>query len=236
MIAWRNAAGERREKSGGEDMALNGKVQAATAGAFGFDANTVLTPSLAQQFSALGYRFCFRYVSRGPESASDLSSQEASDILASGLALMPVQHVRAAGWSPTGDLGQQDGGGAAANAAAVGFPAAVNVWCDLEGVAAGTAAQAVIDYCQAWFDAVAAGGYLPGLYVGAAAILTGQQLLDLPFQHDWRSQSKVPDIPRRGYQLIQLFPSITVNGIGIDVDVMQTDEEGGQAQWLVQGP
>lgn len=217
-------------------MALNGKVQAATAGACGFDTSSAITAALAQQFFSQGYRFCFRYISRGPESASDLSGQEASDILASGLALMPVQHVRASGWSPTGDLGQQDGGGAAANAAAVGFPAAVNVWCDLEGVAAGTAAQAVIDYCQAWFDGVAAAGYLPGLYVGAQAILNGQQLLDLPFQHYWRSQSKVPDLPSRGYQLIQLLPSITVNGIGIDVDVIQTDEEGGQAQWLVQGP
>jgi hypothetical protein len=217
-------------------MALNGKVQAATAGVCGFDANTVITSDLAQQFFAQGWRFCVRYVSRGPESAGDLSSQEASDILGSGLALMPVQHVRAAGWSPSGDLGQQDGSGAAANAAAVGFPAGVNVWCDLEGAASGTTAQDVIDYCQAWFDAVAADGFLPGLYVGAQAILSGQQLLDLPFQHYWRSQSTVPDIPGRGYQLLQLLPSITVNGIGIDVDVIQTDEEGGQAQWLAAGP
>jgi hypothetical protein len=217
-------------------MTLSGKVQAATAGTCGFDASTVITAGVAQQFFAQGWRFCVRYVSRGPEAPGDLSSQEAGDILGSGLALMPVQHVRASGWSPTGDLGQQDGADAAANAAAVGFPPAVNVWCDLEGVDPGTAAQAVIDYCQAWFTAVAAAGFLPGLYVGAQAILTGQQLLDLPFQHYWRSQSEVPDLPNRGYQLMQLFPSITVNGIGIDVDVMQTDEEGGQAQWLIQGP
>ena len=217
-------------------MTLNGKVQGATAGVCGFDADTVLTAGLAQQFFALGYRFCVRYVSRSTDSPTDLSSQEAGDILGSGLALMAVQHVRSPGWSPTGELGQQDGAAAAANAGAVGFPPAVNVWCDLEGVVAGTAAQAVIDYCQAWFDAVAAGGFLPGLYVGASAILTGQQLLDLPFQHYWQSQSQVPDIPDRGYQLIQLFPSLTVNGVGIDLDVVQTDGEGGQAQWLVQGP
>ncbi|HEV3457533.1 MAG TPA: DUF1906 domain-containing protein [Thermoanaerobaculia bacterium] len=217
-------------------MALSGKVQAATAGTCGFDADSAITADVAQQFFALGYRFCVRYLSRGPESSGDLSSQEASDVLGSGLALMPVQHVRAPGWSPSGDLGQEDGAAAAANAAAVGFPSAVNVWCDLEGVEANTAASAVIDYCQAWFAAVAGAGYLPGLYVGAQAILTGQQLFDLSFQHYWRSQSSVPDVPGRGYQLIQLFPSVTVNGIGIDVDVMQTDEMGGLAQWLVQGP
>lgn len=217
-------------------MGPSGKVQAATPGVCGFDADTAISADLARQFFAQGWRFCVRYVSRGAESSGDLGSQEVSDILASGLALMPVQHVRAPGWSPTGDLGQQDGGAAATNAAAAGFPAAVNVWCDLEGVASGTAAQDVIDYCQAWFDAVAAGGFLPGLYVGAQVILSGQQLLDLPFQHYWRSQSNVPDIPDRGYQMVQLFPSVTVNGIGIDVDVTQTDQEGGQAQWLVQGP
>ena len=218
-------------------MALSGKVQAATAGACGFDADSVITAELAQQFFALGYRFCVRYVSRSPESSSDLSSQEASAILGSGLALMPVQHVRAPGWSPTVDLGQQDGTEAAANAATVGFPPGVNVWCDLEGVAAGTEAAVVIAYCQAWFDAVTGAGFLPGLYVGAQAILSGQQLFDLPFQHYWRSQSSVPAIPTRGYQLIQLLPSVTVAGIGIDVDVVQTDEEGGQAQWLAQqGP
>ncbi len=217
-------------------MQLNGKVQAATAGACGFDADTVLTAGSAQQLVALGYRFCVRYLSRGDESPDDLSSQEAAAILGAGLALMPVQHVRSPGWSPSGDLGQQDGAAAAANAVAVGFPPAVNVWCDVEGAASGTEAQAVIDYCQAWFDAVSGAGFLPGIYVGAQVVLTGQQLFDLPFQHFWRSQSSVPDVPNRGYQLIQLFPSVTAAGIGIDVDVAQTDELGGQAQWLVQGP
>jgi hypothetical protein len=216
-------------------MALSGQVQGATPGVCGFDANTVITPDLARQFSTQGYRFCVRYVSRGPESPNDLSGQEASDILDGGLALMPVQHVRAPGWSPTGDLGRQDGTAAAGNAGQVGFPAGVNVWCDLEGVDGATEAQAVIDYCQAWHEAVDGAGFVPGLYVGSQAILTGQQLFALPFQHYWRSQSRVPDIPTRGYQMIQLFPSVTVNGIGIDVDVIQTDQEGGQAQWLSPG-
>jgi len=90
----------------------------------------------------------------------------------------------------------------------------------------------VIDYCEAWFEAVNQSGYIPGLYVGAGALLTGQQLYDLSFQHYWRSQSRVPDIPSRGYQMIQLFPSIQVNGVGVDLDVVQDDQQGGQAQWL----
>lgn len=141
--------------------------------------------------------------------------------MGSGLALMPVQHVRKAGWLPNGTLGEQYGQDAATNAQNVGFPNGVNVSCDLEGVGRAAAAPDVIDYCAAWFAAVDAAGYVPGLCVGSAAVLTGPQLDSLPFQHYWRSQSRVPDIPTQGYALIQLFPSVTANGIGIDVDFTQ---------------
>ena len=213
-------------------MSLPGQVEAATPSVPGFDCNTTLTASLARAFYKQGYKFCFRYISRETESAHDLSELEATDILNSGLAVMPVQHVRRQGWSPDQNLGQQDGQNAAQNAQLVGFPAGVSVWCDLEGVNAAAHAQDVIDYCEAWYEAVLAAGYLPGLYVGACAQLTGQQLSDLSFQHYWRSQSRVPEIPNRGYQLIQLTPSIEINGVDVDVDIAQHDKKGGQAQWL----
>jgi hypothetical protein len=214
-------------------MSLDGSVQSATTGLLGFDANTVITAELAETFFAQGYRFCLRYLSRGPEAARDLSAAEAEDILQSGLALMAVQHVRPAGWQPTGGLGQQDGQAAAQNASDVGFPAGVSIWCDLEGVQPGTPAQNVIDYCNAWFSAVAAAGYIPGLYVGSECVLNEQQLLGLKFQHYWRSQSNVPNVGGRGYQMIQLFPEVTVNGISVDIDVTQSDYKQGQAKWLV---
>jgi hypothetical protein len=147
---------------------------------------------------------------------------------------MPVQHVREPGWSPTGSLGQTDGQQAALNSQSVGFPSGVNVWCDLEGVANGAAASDVINYCTSWYDAVQTANFVPGLYVGSSAILDDQQLYGLPFEHYWRSQSNVPDIPNRGYQLIQLYPSLTINYISVDVDVTQNDYEGGQALWLMQ--
>ena len=213
-------------------MSLPGIIQDATPSVPGFDCDTTITAQIAEQFFVQGYKFCFRYLSLNGESAGDLSPNEATDILNSGLALMPVQHVRNQGWSPNQALGQQDGQNAVTNAQAVGFPTGVNVWCDLEGVSSAVQPQDVIDYCQAWYEAVDAAGYLPGLYVGAGALLTGQQLYDLPFQHYWRSQSRVPDIPTRGYQVIQFLPSIQVNGISVDFDVVQNDRKGGQAQWL----
>lgn len=212
---------------------LLGTVKSAPAGAKGFDCDTVLTSETATQFFEQGYVFCARYLSLGTtQAAGDLSASEATDILNAGLALMPVQHVRTAGWSPSDSLGQTDGAHAASNAQAVGFPPGVNVWCDLEGVAQTTDAQAVIDHCTAWYHAVSAAGYVPGLYVGNEAILDGTQLYDLPFQHYWQSCSHVPQVANRGYQLVQTLVTSPVNGIGIDNDLTQTDNEGGQVLWL----
>jgi hypothetical protein len=214
-------------------MSLQGEVQGPIASVPGFDSDTIITAAAAQQFYAAGYKFCLRYLSLvGQESPQDLSTAEATDVLTSGLALMPVQHSRKAGWLPSQGLGQQYGQDAATNAQSVGFPIGVNVWCDLEGVSGQAAQQDVIDYCEAWYAAVDAAGYIPGLYVGAGALLTSVQLSNLSFLHYWRSLSRVPETPARDYQLIQFFPSIAAYGIDIDLDVTQNDNEGGQVQWL----
>jgi hypothetical protein len=217
-------------------MALPGAIQAAPNGALGFDADTPISLNVAQQFVSQGYAFCVRYLSRSQGQApGDLSAGEADAILAAGLGLMAVQHVRAPGWSPTAALGQQDGANASYNAGQIGFPAGVNIWSDLEGVNAAAVSPDVIGYCNAWFDAVAAAGYMPGLYVGANCILDGQQLYDLKYQHYWKSLSRVPVLPSRGYQMVQTGVTDPVNGIGIDQDLTQTDAEGGQVIWLIGG-
>ncbi len=213
-------------------MSLPGEVQGAISSVPGFDCDTTLSANLSRQFFAQGYKFCLRYLSRQQKTSQDLTDQEATDILNSGLALMPVQHVRKQAWSPNQGLGQQDGQEAVGNAETVGFPDRVSLWCDLERVNRSTQPQDVIDYCEAWYQAVSAAGYTPGLYVGAGVLLTSKQLYNLPFQHYWRSQSRVPDIPNRGYQVIQLGPSIRVNGVWIDLDVALNDNEGGSAPWL----
>lgn len=213
-------------------MSLPGKIESAIPSVPGFDCVTTISQSLAQQFYEQGYKFCFRYLSRGPEASGDLSATEAAGILKAGLALMPVQRAHPKEWSPSQALGQKDGSDAAANAQNVGFPGGVNLWCDLEGVSKSSAHQDVIDYCTAWYDAVKAAGYVPGLYVGAGELLTGAELYSLPFQHYWRSPSNVPDVLPRSYQAFQLSPSIPVNGITIDLDVTTNDNEGGTAQWL----
>lgn len=214
-------------------MALNGSVQKAASGLKGFDADTIITAETAAKFVADGYSFCGRYLSLGPQSSPDLTPQEANDILDSGLALIPVQHVRMPGWHPTMELGQSTGVQAGENAKAVGFPPGVNVWLDLEGIASGTSAEDVIQYCNAWYDSVEQFGYVPGIYVGADSVLNGEQLYEnLKFAHYWKSESTVPEVSVRGYQLVQHFDPNPVNGIGIDIDNTQDDNLGGQVLWL----
>lgn len=212
---------------------LPGSVQAAQPGLKGFDSNTIITAAVAAQFVSDGFSFCARYLSRGSGQGShDLSTAEAITILNAGLSLIAVQHVAAYGWVPSQQLGTEYGTNAANNALSIGLPKGMNLWLDLEGVAAGTTAATVIAYCQAWYAAVKAAGYVPGLYVGADCVLSGEQLYrNLSFQHYWKSLSRVPDVATRGYQLIQ-GEETTVNGIGIDYDTTQTDNLGGAVLWV----
>lgn len=219
---------------------LSGSVQQAPAGARGFDANTPISSQAAADFYNAGYRFCLRYVGRTQMASYDLTTQEAEDILAAGLALMPVQHVLNPGWAPTQALGAEYGQNAATFAQQIGFPAGVHVWCDLECVADNTAASNVIAYCNAWYDAVAAAGYVPGLYVGYGPGLTGQQLYsNLRFQSYWAAynvEGSCTPHPR-GWRMVQSEGSGTVGGISTqsyDVDTTETDAMGGTVQWLQQ--
>jgi hypothetical protein len=211
---------------------LPGKVQDASPGLIGFDIDETVTTSMANQLRSQGYAFCCRYLSLGDgEESGDLSNSEALTILNAGLALVAVQHVPDSGWEPTAELGTTYGTNAASNALSIGLPEGINIWCDLEGVASGTSAANVTDYCQAWYAAVFEAGYIPGLYVGANAILTGVQLNALSFQHYWKSMSTVPQIPVRGYQLFQGL-TVSNNGLSVDPDMTQNDNLGGTVIWL----
>jgi hypothetical protein len=216
-------------------MTLPGSVVSATPGLHGFDANTVLTAANCRAAKAQGFSFCIRYVSRqSTQPVGDLSAAEAGIILNAGLALMPVQHVASSGWSPSQTLGVTNGQNAATHAQAIGFPAGVNLWLDLEGVKSSATHQSVIDYCNAWFGEVAGAGFVPGIYVGASAILTADELFwRLRTKHYWKSGSRVPPIPQRDYQMIQkIIKNDKMDGVSIDRDLTGTDNFGGAVQWL----
>lgn len=217
---------------------LSGTVQTATAGARGFDANTPISDSAAQAFYDKGYRFCLRYVGRTQMASHDLSTAEAELLLGHGFGLMPVQHVLNPGWAPTESLGQEYGANAAMFSQQIGFPPGVNVWLDLECVADGTEASDVTAYCNAWYGEVAAAGYVPGVYIGYAPGLTGQQLYStLKFQHYWAAYNVdgVSKPSPRGWQMVQSVGSGTIGGVtteAYDADTIQTDGKGGLPLWL----
>ncbi len=159
-------------------MILSGKVTAATPGLIGWDTNTKITKAIAKAQFGKGFRFCIRYLTRASnkEAPGDLTVAEAGIILDAGLALGAVQHVAPEGWVASGPLGATYGRNAAANAEQAGLPGGMNIWLDLEGVSNKSSHQDVIDYCNSWFDAVKGAGYVGGIYVGANAILTGDEL------------------------------------------------------------
>jgi len=216
------------------NVILPGTVQPASAGLTGFDVNQVLSAAQASAIKNAGYDFCIRYIPRpGNSPAGNLSNAEAVNILNAGLALMAVQHVSLPGWAPTAALGTANGTTAAQYASqTVGLPAGVNIWCDLEEVATGTTAANVIAYCQAWYAAVSAAGYVPGLYVGWNVVLNSSQLYNnLSFKHYWEAYNADLPVATRGYQLKQ-HTQVMVSGIEIDPNTTYTDNLGGTALWL----
>jgi hypothetical protein len=164
----------------------------------------------------------------------DLSEAEANVILGAGLALMVVQHVAPENWSPSQVLGTRNGKNAAKHVQQIGFPEGVNVWLDLEGAKTSTSHETMIAYCNAWFAEVESAGFVPGVYVGAKAILTGNELFwRLTTKHYWKSGSRVPDIPHRGYQLIQtIIRNDKIDGVAIDRNLTKNDNFGGSVLWL----
>jgi hypothetical protein len=216
-------------------MPLPGSVFAAPPGVHGFDVNSVLNRRTCEAAKARGFAFCIRYVSRQDvQPKEDLSEAEASIILDAGLALMPVQHVAPENWSPSHARGTRNGKNAAKHAQQIGFPEGVNVWLDLEGAKASTPHETMIAYCNAWFAEIEEAGFVPGVYVGARAILTGNELFwRLTTKHYWKSGSRIPDIPHRGYQLIQsIIRNDKIDGVAIDRNLTKNDNFGGSVQWL----
>jgi hypothetical protein len=218
---------------------IDGRVAPLPDGRIGLDLTTRLNRVSARQYYNRSFRFVVRYVGRDDGSTTyvDLSEEEGQAIIDAGLGLGVVQHPLAEGWHPTRDLGTQFGSAAARLCGGAGLPLGVTVWLDLEGVAPGTAAQDVIDYCNAWYDEVSAVGYIPGVYVGANPGLSADQLYwDLRMASYWRGGSSeaagVPaDIPHRGYQMTQRITGTA--GSEVDKDVVKTDNFNGRVQWCL---
>jgi hypothetical protein len=209
-------------------------VEPAKAGARGFDANTPLTKAKAAALKQAGFAFAVRYLSRKAKPpAGDLTRAEVTAILDAGLALMAVQHVAAPGWTPSAALGAEYGANAAAHAQAVRLPPGTAVFLDLEEVDPKAPPADIILYCNNWHDALQEAGYAPGLYVGSNCGLTPDQLYRaLKEKYYWKSGSKVPAIPHRGYSMVQtILKDDVVAGVAIDRNLIVRDAFGATPLW-----
>lgn len=209
---------------------MSAQAAPAHVGARGFDCVTVIDKTRADALKAWGMDFAVRYL-------GSLSEAETDTILASGLALMPVTYGLRHGTIPSAALGTSFGNASVKNAQAAGIPVGVSVWLDLED-SAGTSDQ-VVAFVTAWCAPMIAAGYMPCLYVGAGAILTGPELYALPVVRYWQSLSKEVDRrgqiaePNCGWCMVQLYPSTTIGGTFVDVDVVQSDYRGRLPAWAV---
>jgi hypothetical protein len=170
-------------------------VRVVPSGIRGFDCNFPLSTDQAKSAVRHGYRFVARYLPRIAAADHDLSLAESKRVLATGLAISPVQHVERENWDPILDKGKTYGMRAAQHALLCGAPEGTTIWLDLEGVRLRTAPETVIQYCNAWYDQVASYGYLPGIYVGWQAILTADQLYRrLKFERYWSAYNLDSDL------------------------------------------
>lgn len=203
-------------------------VQPARAGARGIDTDTRLDADACHQLRAAGLEFVVRYV-------RDLTRSELASIMGAGLACLGVSHVRYPGWRPTAGMGAIDGKNIVDAAKWAGLLPGTSLFCDVEGVAPDCSSTDVIVYVNAWHDAVLAGGYEPGLYVGAGSILSASQLYHaVKVTRYWRSGSHVNEPDVRGYCLIQQAPlDVMLEGVKVDHDVVQADKLGGLPSWTV---
>ena len=210
----------------------HGSVRSATASRLVGSTRARARPEIRERLCSTK-RGVENYAGR-TQPVGDLSGAEANVILGAGLALMPVQHVAPENWSPSQALGTRNGKNAAKHVQQIGFPEGVNVWLDLEGAKTSTPHETMIAYCNAWFAEVEGAGFVPGVYVGAKAILTGNELFwRLTTKHYWKSGSRVPDIPHRGYQLVQsIIRNDKIDGVAIDRNLTKSDNFGGSVLWL----
>lgn len=148
-----------------------------------------------------------------------------------GLAVIPVTLA-----------GEYNDGGAdeVAELATLGIPMGATVFLDLEGLTAfHSDPVALASKINVWADAVAAAGYVPGLYVGVPQPFTSAELYALRVQRYWRGQGSVRDRSNAlaepagcGWCMTQMFPSVVRGGVLVDCNMIGQDYKGRVPAWV----
>ena len=197
---------------------VDARVVDCPVGAVGVDSlpfSQAGTPEQAQALKASGVDFIALYLGVATE-------QQTRAALDAGLLVFGVTLAN-----------RYDGQRSAEQANQLGLPAGCALFLDLEGRPAyDTPAASLIAAINAWADAVAAVGYVPGIYVGSPQPLTTDELTRLHVVRYWRAPARVVDRhgalaePAPGWCMVQAWPSVTRGGVFVDVDFAYQDFKG----------
>lgn len=199
------------------------------------DTSLKLDVGKARIIKGAGYAAVLRYLGLGGPSPIALDAAELAMLLGEGLLVGVVQFARTGQWSRA--TGASDGAEVATQMRALGIAGLCTPWLDFEADSFPGGSGVAIAYAGGWHTRAApvgAGGRT-GVYEGPGIPLTGEEWFhDLPQSHYWRSAADVPNIARRGVQMIQLWPSDINLGGGtiVDFDVVQEDYFGELPWWV----
>lgn len=183
----------------------------------GMDADQSLLPALraGQIGPGTPYQFVARYLGGPCYRSTPLSAAEASALHGAGLRLITIYSGanrvpgEAVCGTQTEAQGTVDGQRAVAEAQQVGQPPGTAIYLDLEPFQAGTQWLA---YVQGWTTAVAAQGYLPGVYSGPIQLQTiasqpwgGSQVLYWVTQWNYSGLREPPPNPTSQMPLATLW-------------------------------
>jgi len=149
--------------------------------------------------------------------------------LDAGLEVMLFQGYWPAAWAGGPGAAMQRATLAVHQAQQAGYPAGAILWLDSEAWPDTVTVEAWAQWINAWSAAIRQAGYTDGIYVGAGqpAGVTAQDLYQrLITQHYWRSASAVPDVAKRGYQIVQTRLDLAVAGYAVDLDTVHPDALG----------
>ncbi len=181
----------------------------------------------AQALKASGIDFFVGYL-------GSLDAARLGHILDAGLAFMPVTLAGEYFDGPADEL---------AHLKHLNIPPGVTVWLDLEGPKSFKhPPQDLINLTDKWATAIAAAGYMPGLYIGSPQPLTGDELAKLKVVRYWKAPSRIFDRNGKawdgpssiGHCMFQMWPqgNWRDTGVFVDVNIVGQDFRERVPTWL----
>lgn len=204
------------------------KVESAYVGAFVVDSLPFSLGGTDEQAYALKQRGVACLVGY----LGKMNGTRLTALLDAGLAYMPVTLAGEYEDGPNDEILQLR---------TLGIPRGATVWLDLEGMKAFKSNPLELTKkINVWADAIAAGGWMPGLYVGVPQPFTSEELYALHVVRYWRGQGSIRDRKNalaepypRGWTMTQMYPSVTWGGVLVDANIIGQDYKACVPSWVI---